>query len=256
MLKEIKRPPSLSAQAKALISNAIFSGDLPPGAHLVETRLAENFQISRGPLREALNALAADGLVEIHRGRGAFVVDPSPDEMQEMIVLRSMLNGMAARYATTRQDAAFLANLDSAVAQMRKAEARADEVAFFDAHWRYYETLFAPNAALHRAWSTLHGLIDLYIRRIGRPSLSLSLIRWNSERFVDLFRDGDADLAEAVVRGQTLIVGFAALQRDLPPDLWSYASHALDDKGDVRRFDPAEAFRRQSANNSPGRQRG
>ena len=242
MLKEIDRPPSLAAQAKALISDAIFSGELSPGAHLVETRLAENFQISRGPLREALNALAADGLVEIHRGRGAFVVDPTPDEMQEMIVLRSMLNGMAARYTTASQDGAFLAKLDDAVAEMRAAEARNAETAFYAGHRRFYETLFAPNAALKRAWSTLHGLIDIYLRRIGRPSISLSLIRWNSERFVDLFRAGDCDLAEAVVRSQTLIVGFSGLQRDLPRELWSYASHALDDDGAVYQFDPAEAY--------------
>src|SRR3546814_20550822 len=90
--------------AKQRIQEAIWSGRLAPGAHLVETTLAERFQISRGPLREALRSLAAEGLVEYRPGRGAFVIDPTLDQMQDMIVLRAVLGGMAARYAARSEE--------------------------------------------------------------------------------------------------------------------------------------------------------
>lgn len=236
MLQEINRAPSLAARAKTLIMNAILSGEISPGAHLIETRLAGEFQISRGPIREALNALAADGLVEMHPGRGAFVADPSPDEMQDMIVLRAMLNGMAARYAAANTDPKFFAALEDALVRMRAAEAAGDEAAFFDGHWLFYEALFSANATLHRAWSTLHGLIDIYVRRMGRPFLPLATIRTNYERFVALFRAGDVSLAEAVVRSQSLIVGFTVLERTLPPELAGYATYTIDDDGDIQPY--------------------
>ena len=65
-LPEIIRPPSLAVTAKRLLQEAIWSGQLALGAHLVETTLADQFQISRGPLREALRSLASEGLVEFH----------------------------------------------------------------------------------------------------------------------------------------------------------------------------------------------
>ena len=72
-----------SGEVRQRIQEAIWSGQLVPGAHLVETTLADGFQISRGPLREALRTLAAEGLVEYRPGRGAFVIDPTLDQMQD-----------------------------------------------------------------------------------------------------------------------------------------------------------------------------
>lgn len=239
MFPEIARTPSLSAKAKALLQSAIWAGDLPPGAHLVETQLAAQFQISRGPLREALQALAAEGLVEIQPGRGAFVVDPTPDEMEDMIVLRAVLGGMAARYVTASKDEALFAELGRALDDMRAAVASDDERAFFDHHWTYYQTMYrATNAVLFRAWSSLHGLFDLYVRRVGRPHLPLSRVFRAYECFLATFRSGNVDEAEAVVRSQTLIVGFKVLQRPIPPKLHGYVTRRILEDGSVVPFRP------------------
>ncbi len=238
-LPEIVRTPSLSARAKELIETAIWAGQLPPGAHLVETQLASQFHISRGPLREALKALAAEGLVEIQPGRGAFVVNPSPSEMEDMIVLRAVLGGMAARYVTAGGDEAVFAKLAASVERMRKAVERDDARAFFDSHWAFHETMYrASNAALFRAWSSLHGLIDIYVRRLGRPHLALSRILICQERFVALFRAGDPDEAEAVIRSESLIVGFQVLERSIPRELHGYVTRQILQDGSVATFDP------------------
>src|SRR3546814_19616345 len=110
--------------AKQRIQEAIWSGHLAPGAHLVETTLADGFQISRGPLREALRSLASEGLVEYRPGRGAFVIDPTLDQMQDMIVLRAVLGGMAARYAAARKDATLFNELAASLTTMRAAADR------------------------------------------------------------------------------------------------------------------------------------
>lgn len=238
-LPEIIRSPSLSAKAKELIEQAIWSGQLPLGSHLIETQLAGQFQISRGPLREALNALAAEGLVEIHPGRGAFVANPSADEMQDMVVLRAVLGGMAARLATAAGDEAAFGRMEAAVEGMRKAAARQDERAFFDKHWAFNDAMYrAANIFLFRAWWSLHGLIDIYVRRLGRPHLPLPGIVICHERYLAIFRAGDPDEAEAVVRGQSLIVGFQVFQRPIPRALYGYVTREILDDGSVVPFDP------------------
>ncbi|MDF1790760.1 MAG: GntR family transcriptional regulator [Thalassobaculaceae bacterium] len=237
VLPEIVRSPSLSATAKRLVQEAIWSGGLPPGAHLVESQLAEQFQISRGPLREALRSLAAEGLVEIQPGRGAFVVDPTPDEMQDMIVLRAMLGGMAARYITASADEKLFNSLAKTLLVMRSAAEARDERAFFDQHWTFYELMYrSANRFLFRAWQSLHGLIDIYVRRLGRPHLPLADILWHYERFLDLFRAGDPDEAEAVVRSQSLLVGFQVLDRPIPAMLRAYVTRTIEPDGTVVPF--------------------
>lgn len=247
MLPEIARTPSLSAKVKELIESAIWAGQLQPGAHLVETQLAGQFQISRGPLREALQALAAEGLVEIHPGRGAFVVDPTADDMQDMLVLRAVLGGMAARYVAASGDQALFAALAASLERMRPAAASGDERAFFDHHWDFFEIMYrAANAALFRAWSSLHGLIEIYVRRVARPHLPLPYILVCYERFLELFRAGDPDEAEAVVRSHSLLVGFRVLDRPVPPSLYGYVTREILDDGSVAACDPAAEFAKRA----------
>lgn len=240
VLPEIVRSPTLAETAKQRIQEAIWSGQLAPGVHLVEAALSEQFQISRGPFREALRTLAAEGLVEFYPGRGAFVVDPTPDQMQDMIILRAMLGGMAARYATAAGDETVFRKLSASLSRMRSAADRDDEKAFFDEHWRFYEVLHrAANEFIFRSWQSLYGLINVYVRRLGRPYLTLHHILGDQEVFVRLFKAGDADEAEAVVRSEMLRIGFVVLDRPIPPMLYSYVTRRVHDGGRVAAYDPA-----------------
>jgi DNA-binding GntR family transcriptional regulator len=241
-LPEIVRSPTLAAMAKRLIQEAIWSGRLAPGAHLVETALADQFQISRGPLREALRSLAAEGLVEFHPGRGAFVVDPTPAQMQDMIILRAMLGGMAARYVAAKGDVSVYEKLEAPLAKMRAAADRDDEKTFFDGHWEFYEILHqAANEFIFRSWQSLYGLINIYVRRLGRPYLPLHDILRDYDTFVDLLRSGDPDEAEAVMRSQMLCVGFVVLDRPIPPMLHAYVTRRIMKDGTIEHFDPSAA---------------
>ncbi len=239
-LPEIVRSPTLSMMAKRLIQEAIWSGRLAPGAHLVETALAEQFQISRGPLREALRSLASEGLVEFHPGRGAFVVDPTPEQMQDMIILRAFLGGMAARYVRAKSNASVFELLVAPLEKMRAAADRNDEKTFFDGHWEFYEILHqASNEFIFRSWRSLYGLINIYVRRLGRPYLPLHDILRDYDTFVDLLQSGDPDEAEAVMRSQMLRVGFVVLDRPIPPMLYAYITRCIREDGSVAHFDPA-----------------
>jgi DNA-binding GntR family transcriptional regulator len=93
------------------LSDAIVSGELPPGSKLSEPALARQYGVSRGPLREAINRLQERHLVTRTAHFGARVAELSPQILEETYVVREALEGMAARQAAlncTLEDIAAL----------------------------------------------------------------------------------------------------------------------------------------------------
>lgn len=94
---DVKGIPSEST-AEQLAENlrqAILDGQLAPGTRLVEQELAEQFDISRGPIREAIRILAAEGLAELRKNKGAVVVSPTMDDVLEVYAIRMTLGAIA-----------------------------------------------------------------------------------------------------------------------------------------------------------------
>lgn len=81
------------------IRRRILLGDYSPGEHLKEERLAEDLEVSRTPVRQALTMLEAEGLVRSAWKRGAMVCSFGVEEVWEIYDLRAMLEGHAARRA-------------------------------------------------------------------------------------------------------------------------------------------------------------
>ena len=97
------------------LEERIFDGTFPDGCRLDEVRLAENFGVSRTPLREALQRLARSGLVELVPRRGAFVRQPGPVELIEMFEVMAEFEAVCGRLAAKRIS-------DDALAQLRDAQ--------------------------------------------------------------------------------------------------------------------------------------
>ena len=84
------------------IRRSIVEGHLRPGQRLIEQRLAEELQLSRTPVREALRMLQSEGLVQFQPNRQARVRSISIDDLRDLYDLRSRLEGMAAELAAER----------------------------------------------------------------------------------------------------------------------------------------------------------
>lgn len=92
-------PESVVEFATREIRRRIRAGELAPGQRLVASELGRALGVSLGPLREALTALAGEGLVEMQAHRGAVVKQRSVEEMEEIYALREVVEGLAARLA-------------------------------------------------------------------------------------------------------------------------------------------------------------
>lgn len=141
----------------AEIRHLILSGQLAPGSRLVEDRLAAQLAVSRNPVREALHALAAEGLVEVFPRRGAVVAMLSSAEAEELFDVRTALEGLAASLAARRSNAAH-APLRAILDRARQATeaGRLDELA-------------ALNSAFHAAVVQLSG--NAYLAMVTTPVL-------------------------------------------------------------------------------------
>lgn len=145
----------------------ILANRLSAGTELQETALAAELGVSRGPVREALGRLAAEGLVVVRPRRGAVVRSLTKDDFIEAYEVREALEVMAARLATTRLGSDGLARLESLTAAMEQ-HADHDEVdAFFEANAAFHATLVdaAGNGRLREMYTQLLGQMNRYRRR-------------------------------------------------------------------------------------------
>ncbi len=175
----------------------ILEGRLQPGTELIEVALARQLGVSRGPLREAIGRLAAEGLVTVSPRRGAVVRSLSKEEFLELYQVREALERMAVQLAVPRlADEQFqgLAELNEAM----DAHAARDEVdAFFEANLAFHARLFeaAGNAKLQDLYRQLLGQLGSY--RLRSLTLRGNLQRSVAEHKAILraARRGDAERA-------------------------------------------------------------
>ena len=106
---------SLGSQAYQELRRIILEGQVGPGKKLNEGELAKALGISRTPIREAINRLEKEGLVEIFPQRGAFVIQFTEKDVYELFLIRENLEGLAARLAAEKVTPASLAKLETCV---------------------------------------------------------------------------------------------------------------------------------------------
>lgn len=106
---------SLNQKAHEKIKKAILQNDLPPGTRLVDSQLAEMFGISRTPVRDAMQMLVKEGLIEIREKRGYYVFSAAPDDINEIFDIRLMLDKEILRKIITVQLTADYAYFSSEI---------------------------------------------------------------------------------------------------------------------------------------------
>lgn len=96
----------------------ITTGRIAPGAHLTEVELAQEYAVSRTPVRAALRELASEGLVAIEQNRGAFVTEWTTADAAEVMEIRAMLESHGAALAASRRSEQQLTVLTELCDQM------------------------------------------------------------------------------------------------------------------------------------------
>lgn len=120
---------SLREHAYDELRSRIVNLDLPPGTRLIERDLADDLQVSRIPLREAMQRLQQDGLVVVVPRQGAIVSPFTADDVRDLFDVRESLEVLAARLAAERADQYGLERLAAQLDTARRATERDDKPA-------------------------------------------------------------------------------------------------------------------------------
>ena len=183
--------PALGRHVVDHLRRLIIVGDLPSGTHLVESQLSETFDVSRGPVRDALRQLETEGLVESRR-RGVFVIGLSIDGIEELYSLRQLIEAEAMNLCLGREAREF-DRPRQALARMEDAAARQDSAAFAEADLDFHSSFYA--LAGHRR---LENIWHQY-----RPTFAdmLSVTNAEDRDLAPTYRD-HVDLLDRVASGQ------------------------------------------------------
>ena len=161
------------------LRTAILDGRLEPGAELAEVALSEQLGVSRGPLREAIGRLAAEGLVTVRPRRGAVVRALSEEEFIELYQVREALEAMAVRLAVPRlrpDDFEALAALNR---EMDEHGARDEVEQFFHANLAFHARLLEASGN-----RTLQDIYRQLLDQLGRHRMRSLTLRGNLRRSV------------------------------------------------------------------------
>jgi DNA-binding GntR family transcriptional regulator len=131
-------PVALYQQVAERLRQRIFSHELQPGAWVDEQALAEQYGISRTPLREALKVLAAEGLVTLKPRRGCYVTEISDRDLDEIFSVMALLEGQCAGDCAQRASAAELAELQRTHETLEQAARDEDIDGFFEANQAFH----------------------------------------------------------------------------------------------------------------------
>lgn len=134
-------PTALYQEVAERLRQRIFAHELTPGTWIDEQKLAEQYGISRTPLREALKVLASEGLVELKPRRGCYVTEISPQDLDDIFPLMAMLEGRCAAEAVNKASAHDIAVLKSIHEQLESAARDGRIDAFFEANQEFHKKI-------------------------------------------------------------------------------------------------------------------
>ncbi|HEX4253304.1 MAG TPA: GntR family transcriptional regulator [Pseudonocardia sp.] len=149
----IERPAALGEQVGRALRAEILTGALAVDTLLVEAALAARFEVSRGPVRDALRALAGEGLI-VSSGRSYRVVGLDERDVRALYALRELLEVHACQQAAAGDPATYRAAAEAAIAAMARAVQADDAPAFARADIEFHSAFYSAcgNDRLRAVW--------------------------------------------------------------------------------------------------------
>jgi DNA-binding GntR family transcriptional regulator len=174
----------------------LFAGDLTPGEPLREVSLADSFHVARSTVREALQVLAAEGLVTRYPNRGVVVTELTEDDIAEIFDARLLLESAGVRAGATGAD---LSPVTAALSAYATAVRSDDAVEQTHAHLEFHTSLVAllGNSRLVAGADALTADLRLALASVERARRNARSQVADHRRLVTLMRRGDAAAATA-----------------------------------------------------------
>lgn len=147
----------LRNQIEEQVRTAIVDGYLKPGDHLIESAIAEQLQLSRAPVREALSALERDGIIVYFPRRGYFVVEFTQKDIEEIYSLRLLMEIGALRMALPRLTESDIRHMQQIVDTLGQVEEKWEQSRIANLDLSFHEIICkaANHSRLYEVWDRM-----------------------------------------------------------------------------------------------------
>lgn len=196
-----QRPMALGAQVAQSMRVLIISGQLPPGAHLVEDALAVQFDVSRGPVRDALRELQHEGLIEPKR-RGYYVLGLAAQDIDELYSLRGALEAFAVSLAMTTARPEDWEPAHLAVQEMKLAAEADDAMRFSEMDMTFHSFIYqlSRHSRLAAVWRVYGRTFAAILQVTNGPGGDLRESAEDHAALLKILREGDETKAVNAVK--------------------------------------------------------
>ncbi|MGW1721768.1 GntR family transcriptional regulator [Streptomyces sp. NPDC002306] len=200
---KLERPGPLRDRVYEALLELITTRALQPGQHLVESELAGHLGVSRQPVREALQRLNTEGWVDLRPAQGAFVHEPTEEEADQLLTVRTLLEAEAARLAAADPDSAGIAALEELLEQGLRAVASDDVDAAVTLNARFHAKIMelAGNAVLAELAAQVDRRVRWYYTPVARQRGQQSWIEHRD--LIAAIAEGDQQKATELMRRHT-----------------------------------------------------
>lgn len=190
------RQVSLGEQVADDLRLRIVSRSLVPGTSLVEGALAAEYDVSRGPVREALRELQDEGLVSSLK-RGTVVVGLSDSDIEELLSLRGAIETLAASLAIKTATAEDWDELERQINGMREAAERRNSHDFAVADMAFHGALYtiSKHRRVCHVWGLYAKTFTAILQLSKKSPDDLEAAVASHEMLLDVFRSGDEERA-------------------------------------------------------------
>lgn len=182
---KIRNRELLSQRVYRIIKRDIIRGKLVSNTRLFEEKIAEQMEISRTPVREALRLLSAEGFVTLVPNYGIVVNQVSPQDLEEVLNIRLLLETYAAYLAVSKISEKDIINLKTIIEQMEEAVASKDALTYSNLNSKFHKSIMklSENKKLCEICDNLYEQSEHWIKALGVPERLKHSIQEHKEIF-------------------------------------------------------------------------
>ncbi|HYO88755.1 MAG TPA: GntR family transcriptional regulator [Candidatus Limnocylindrales bacterium] len=200
---------SLAEQVYRQLRADIIVGRYRAGAKLVELDLAQKTGTSQGTVREALQRLEREGLVDRHAHRATYVTDVDTEAVHELFIIRATIEGIAVRRALRFMTAQDIEHLEALWLEMRQAGTHNDIAILVEHDMEFHRCIcrLSRSSVLLSTWQPLYAQIQRFIVQTHpRYFLDLNSLADTHISILDSIKAGDPEEAARVLQDHVLLI--------------------------------------------------
>lgn len=188
---------SISTQVYLSLKKSILEGELSPGERLPVLDIAEKFQISQAPVREALERLKQEGLIIGRRNKGSVVSNITTKEIKDIFVLREIIEGFAIKQSMPKLREQHYKYMEEIVFSMDRAIKQNDLLMILELDMEFHGFLYelCDNHAVKEFWEHMKTKVMRFMA-ISNQTNSTDMLAKGHWDLIQVLREGDIEKAE------------------------------------------------------------